>query len=124
MNPMRGRGWREAIRQFLGRRRGGPGGSWLELGLELDETWSTVVGRRGVEVRCDLGLLMITCEGDPEDHVLPVGETFVARRPGRLAIWAFRPARLRVSTAGEAVRDGGKERGQALPAAGRSARTG
>jgi hypothetical protein len=109
MNPMRGRGWGEAIRRLLGRRRDGLRDTCLDLELELDETWSVVAGRSGIEVRCTRGLVMITREGDPEDHVLPGGGTFVASRPGRVAIWAFQPARLRISAAGEAARCRGGE---------------
>jgi hypothetical protein len=68
------------------------------LGLELEQerTWSRVVGRRGIEVHCASGLVVITCEGDPEDHVLFGGATFATSRPGRLAVWALHRTRLRV----------------------------
>jgi Protein of unknown function (DUF2917) len=101
MRLMRSRGWREAMQRLFARRDDGCGERCLEL--ELDETWSAVVGGKGLEVRCASGLVMITCEGDPEDHMLSEGSVLVARRPGRLAIWALKPARLRVATADEAA---------------------
>lgn len=99
MKLMDGQGRREAIRRLLGGRLDGLGE--LCLDLEVDGTWSVVVRRTPVQVRCVLGLAVITCEGDAEDHVLPDGASFVARQPGRLAIWALEPAHLRVSAAGE-----------------------
>ncbi len=99
MTPMRERGWGEAMRRLLGGRRDGLAEPCLDLVLVKDGTWSAVVDRTPIEVTCALGLVMITCEGDAEDHVLLEGATFVARRPGRLAIWALQPARLRVATA-------------------------
>jgi DUF2917 family protein len=99
MRLMHSRGWREAMRGLFARRDDGCGERCLEL--ELDETWSAVVGGKGLEVRCASGLVMVTCEGDPEDHVLSAGSVLVARRPGRLAIWALEPARLRVGAADE-----------------------
>lgn len=95
MDRMRGwRGW-EALRRLLGRRGGGPG----ERCLPQDATWSVVVRRTGLRVRCEAGLVLLTCEGDVEDHLLQGGATFVATRPGRLAVWALEPSRLRHGSA-------------------------
>jgi hypothetical protein len=101
MRLMRARGLREAMRGLFARRDDGRGERRLELAR--DETWSAVVDGKGLEVRCASGLVMITCEGDPEDHVLSAGSVFVARRPGRLAIWALEPARVRIALADEAA---------------------
>ena len=73
----------------------------IELALELDETWSCKTSGRerapGLEVRCLSGAVWVTLEGDVEDHVLSEGDSFVAARPGRVAVMALRPARLRVT---------------------------
>jgi len=73
----------------------------IDLALEQDETWSCRTSGRArapqVEVRCLSGTVWVTLEGDIEDHVLSEGDTFVAARPGRLAMMALRPARLRVA---------------------------
>jgi hypothetical protein len=51
--------------------------------------------RRPVAVTCVEGELLVTMEGDPEDHVLAAGETLVAARRGRLAVAALGPSRVR-----------------------------
>ena len=74
--------------------RGDDEGQELELGK--DATWSARIGGSAVEVRCSRGVLLVTLEGDVEDHVLSEGESFVTTRRGRLAVWALEAARLRV----------------------------
>jgi DUF2917 family protein len=86
--------WQDKVMQFL--RRHPRRHPVLDLELEQERTWSRVVGRRGIEVYCTLGLVVITCEGDREDHVLSGGAAFVTSRPGRLAIWALHRTRLRM----------------------------
>jgi DUF2917 family protein len=71
----------------------------LELTLGNDSTWSTRVPRAGVEVRCLEGMVLVTAEGDVEDHVLTAGAVLIARRRGRLAVWALEDARVRVDGA-------------------------
>ena len=71
-------------------------GEGQELDLGKDATWSARVGGSAVEVRCSRGMLLVTLEGDVEDHVLPEGESFVTTRRGRLAVWALEASRLRV----------------------------
>jgi hypothetical protein len=71
-------------------------GTSTEFTLPDWEARSVDVRGRGVEVTCLAGELLITCEGDPDDHVLAAGGTFVARRKGRLAIAALRPSRVLV----------------------------
>lgn len=91
-------GWTglEALRRLLGLRRD----ERRELILARDGAWSLVVGRRGAAVRCTAGLLLVTSEGDPEDHVLAAGEALAVRRPGRLAVWALQPSRAWVDRPG------------------------
>jgi hypothetical protein len=64
------------------------------LDLARDDTWSWSMSARGAEVRCAIGVVMVTCEGDREDHVLSGGASFTARGPGRVAVWALEPARV------------------------------
>jgi hypothetical protein len=68
----------------------------VEVALARDETWSARVFGSGVEVQCLSGTVWLTREGDPYDHVLSSGETFVSERSGRLALMALEPARVRV----------------------------
>jgi len=63
--------------------------------LEEQETWSSKVGRHGLEVVYISGQVWITVEGDPIDYMLVAGDTFSTASRGRLvAIMAFRKAQL------------------------------
>ncbi len=57
--------------------------------------------REGSSVRVESGMIVITREGDPEDHVLQAGAEL--RVPGRgLAVaWALEPSRVQVRRGGE-----------------------
>jgi hypothetical protein len=56
--------------------------------------------RTAVLVRVERGTVMVTREGDLEDHVLERGDELLLPA-GRLAVaWAFTPARLSVRGAG------------------------
>ena len=48
-------------------------------------------------VRVERGLVLVTREGDPEDHVLSPGMELALPRRGRTVAWALTPARLRVA---------------------------
>jgi hypothetical protein len=85
-------------------RRSADRDSSMDLALGENKTWSTRVRGPSVEVSCLSGTVWVTCEGDPEDHVLSEGVTFVTSRKGRLAMMAFRPARVRVVRRGRAAR--------------------
>ena len=67
--------------------------------LELSEAqaWSAVVGRAGLVVRVRSGSIWLTREGDPEDHLLGVGQVLESGRRGRLAVLALTPARLEIA---------------------------
>lgn len=67
-----------------------------ELVLARDATHALPVGRREVHVHCVAGSVWITCQGDPEDHVLAAGQVFRAARPGKLVMLALEPGRVRV----------------------------
>ena len=92
MRAMRGRRWSDGMRRWFGC----SDLEELEMELPLDSVWSAEIGRVGLEVRCARGMLLVTVEGDVEDHVLSSGETFGTIRRGRLAVWALETARLRV----------------------------
>jgi hypothetical protein len=61
--------------------------------LAADETRHLTGGRRGpVEVRVEKGLLLVTREGDPCDHVLAAGGEAIFPPDGRIVAWALEPA--------------------------------
>ena len=69
----------------------------IDLTLDADETWSGAVRAPWVEIRCRAGVVWVTVEGDREDRVLSAGDSFVVARPGRVAMMALEPARVRVT---------------------------
>ncbi|HET6439425.1 MAG TPA: DUF2917 domain-containing protein [Anaeromyxobacter sp.] len=69
----------------------------MRLELAKAETWSTQVGRPGIEVRVYSGQVWITRERDREDHVLEAPDTFESTRLGRIVICALTPARIEVA---------------------------
>ena len=52
--------------------------------------------RPGCEITCERGVVLVTQEGDPDDHVLETGETLQVSKSGRVAAMALRDCRLRV----------------------------
>lgn len=96
MNATRGNRLLANLERALGRRGADRDGS-MDLALEENMTWSTRVHGSPVEVSCLSGIVWVTREGDPEDHVLSEGATFVTSRRGLLAMMAFRHARVRVT---------------------------
>ena len=69
----------------------------MRLELAQAETWSTEVGRTGIEVRVCSGQVWITRERDHEDHLLVAPESFESARRGRLVVCALTPARIEIS---------------------------
>ena len=64
--------------------------------LGKDETIH-LSGRRGpMAIRVESGLVLVTREGDPEDHVLRAGEAVVVPPRGKVVAWALKPARATV----------------------------
>ena len=51
-------------------------------------------GRRARIVRVESGTVLVTQEGDVEDHVLEAGDEIVLRARGLAVAWAFTHARL------------------------------
>jgi hypothetical protein len=69
---------------------GGVAEAWS---LGEGETWHQRGRRAGpVVVRVRRGLLLVTREGDPEDHLLGPGDAVVFPPRGRLVAWALEPA--------------------------------
>jgi len=47
---------------------------------------------RGMELRCEVGTLLVTRAGDLEDHVLEAGDRIRLSRRDRAVVWALREA--------------------------------
>ncbi len=67
-----------------------------EVALDTSRAWSSQVSR-GAMVAVVAGEVMVTFEGDLEDHVLGPGEAFQAPGRGRVAAAAFRPSVIRLA---------------------------
>jgi uncharacterized cupin superfamily protein len=75
----------------------GRGERSLQLGK--DET-SHLSGVRGpVAIRVESGVVLVTREGDAEDHVLRAGDALVLPPKGKVVAWALAPARATVRSA-------------------------
>ena len=55
---------------------------------------------RGLAVTCRSGTLVVTQTGDPEDHVLQVGEAFRPARRGLVVVWALSRGAVAVESPG------------------------
>jgi hypothetical protein len=53
--------------------------------------------RHGITLQCWSGVLWVTQEGDPADHLLAAGETFQTRRAGRVVAQAMESSLVGVS---------------------------
>jgi hypothetical protein len=71
--------------------------STTELVLADGSTRSVDVRRRSVEVSCVNGEVLVTLEGDSQDHIVAAGDAFLAQRRGRLVVAALRPSRVRLA---------------------------
>lgn len=76
--------------------------------LERDEVLALPGGRQGSSVRVEAGTIIVTREGDPEDHVLLAGSELQVPGRGRALAWALEPSRIEVrrgaaALAGEAA---------------------
>lgn len=58
------------------------------------------VRNRPVEVVCVDGEVLVTVEGDREDHIVLAGHSFRAQRRGHLVVSALRPSRVMVAEIG------------------------
>ena len=68
-----------------------------EITLGADGARSFHVGDAAMEVKVLTGLALVTCAGDPEDHVVAAGQTFRSERPGHHVVAAFQPTRVRIA---------------------------
>ncbi len=73
------------------------------LDLTTDETLRIPHGRGGTVVRVECGLLVVTREGDPEDHVLQPGMELRLPASGRSVGWALAASRIQVRDGQPAV---------------------
>ncbi len=53
----------------------------------------------GIVVRVECGTVLVTQEGDLDDHVLERGDELVLSRPGLAVAWAFTEAALSIHPA-------------------------
>ncbi len=60
---------------------------------ERDEIRRLRMGPAGVKVAVEEGCLLVTREGDPEDHVVQAGGEVVVDGPGLAVAWALEPSR-------------------------------
>ena len=69
----------------------GPAPSAVRERWELAENQTMTLPRRRVAtaVRVERGTVLVTQEGDLEDHVLERGDELVIRRAGVVVAWAF-----------------------------------
>ncbi len=51
---------------------------------------------------CETGLLWVTSAGDPEDHLLKPGDSFIANKGGKVVIEAIRDSQVRLVSADNA----------------------
>jgi hypothetical protein len=70
--------------------------------LERDTTMRLDGARGGLALRLERGCVLVTLEGDPEDHVLHPGEELRLRGRGLAVAWALSPSTLAISRADDA----------------------
>jgi hypothetical protein len=69
----------------------------MDLELGESKTWSTQLGSADVvRIRVRSGMVWVTQEADPVDHVLAAPDVFESTRHGRLVVFGLTPARVEV----------------------------
>ncbi len=68
----------------------------VEVTLAEGELFALPGNRRGVRLESVADGLWVTQTGDPEDHWLPAGQSFVVSRPGKVVVMGTPRGRLRV----------------------------
>lgn len=63
-------------------------------GMARDETVRLVPRREGLVLHVRRGCLLVTQEGDPQDHVLEAGDELRLTGPGVVVAWALSPSDL------------------------------
>jgi DUF2917 family protein len=76
-------------------------GSWA---VEDNRTLRLWPGRDGLLVGCDTGSVLVTLQGDPEDHVLEVGQELHVCGRGLVVVWALSNASVTVRPAHSLLR--------------------
>ncbi len=72
-------------------------GPQLQIALGPSRAWSLDVRRERIQIELLEGEVLVTFEGDPQDHVLASsGAVFRTSRRGKVAVAAFRPSRFSV----------------------------
>jgi hypothetical protein len=71
----------------------------FQVALGPSRAWSFDVRQDPIEIALLEGEVMVTFEGDPEDHILAAGAAFRTPRRGKVAVAAFRPSRFSVAAA-------------------------
>ncbi len=71
----------------------------MQFQLQKGELVSIDGDARGHSVRCLEGILWLTQQGDPVDHVLRPGRTFTLNRKGRVVVMAGGDSRLQIEPA-------------------------
>ncbi len=72
-------------------------GPQLQVALGSSRAWSFDVRREPIQIELLEGEVLVTFEGDPQDHVLASsGAVFRTSRRGKVAVAAFRPSRFSV----------------------------
>ncbi len=69
----------------------------VEVSLSEGELFAMQGDRRGLRLESLKGNLWVTQSGDPEDHWLPAGQSFVVSRKGRVVVTAMPQGTLRVA---------------------------
>jgi hypothetical protein len=81
------------------RTSGRNGGITLRRELAQDATIQLPPGRRGLVVRVERGVLLVTQEGDLDDHVLEPTQELRIPRGGLAVGWALAPATVVIADA-------------------------
>ena len=85
------------MRNALASRRGAARtGAW---DLAENQAFRLIPGRDGVVIRVNSGCLVITQEGDPQDHVLLPGEDLRMSGIDAVVVWAMSPSSFVVTDA-------------------------
>ncbi len=83
--------------------------------LEENEALPIPCRRPGATVRVHRGTVLVTQEGDREDHVLEPGDELALRPGGRAVAWAFTEATLSMAPPAAGSRGARLARGRAVP---------
>jgi hypothetical protein len=69
----------------------------MEVALDRSRAWSAVAKRDSMEVEVLDGEVLLTVEGDANDHVISAGDVYQGPAGRRIAAMGLSPSRIRVS---------------------------